>query len=330
MRSAKLNPLLGLLALACLALPANVFADDDPHLTVMVWNVQRGANNFDQGPEKALRVIKESGADVVLLQESYDINGDRPKLGAWLAEQLGWSSYQGDSAHLCVLTKLDIEKTFYHHAWHGVGALLTDEAGRSFVAYSIWLDYRAYTPYALRDNPALTDDELLAHETEKSSRYKQIKALLAYIKEQGHLNLDVPLLVGGDFNCPSHLDWTEEAEQSRPFVRDLPLPVSKAVVKTGLIDAYREVHPDPIKEPGITWSPLYRINKQGKPETADRIDRLYIKQPADPTEPLLVPDKAMVLPEELEDNDIPQAQRLFPSDHSAVVIRLRWETKDKP
>ena len=36
------------------------------------------------------------------------------------------------------------------------------------------------------------------------------------------------------------------------------------------------------------------------------------------------PEKAAVLPKEPEDNDIPQAKRLFPSDHGAVVIRMKW------
>ena len=61
----------------------------DDVVKVLVWNAWRGGNEVDEGPEKILTVIRESQADVVLLQESYDINGDRPLLGAWLAEQLG-------------------------------------------------------------------------------------------------------------------------------------------------------------------------------------------------------------------------------------------------
>jgi len=312
---------------AFLISPGNAIGQEtDPeHLTVMVWNIQRGANNFDRGPEKALEIIKQSGADVVLLQESYDIDGPRPKLGAWLAEQLGWNAYQGESAHLCVLTRLEITETFYHHAWHGVGARLRDKQGREFVAYSIWLDYRSYTPYALRDNPTISDEALLLHESQHSSRLKQAEALLGFIKDKGHLELEVPLLVGGDFNCPSHLDWTEEAARSRRHVRALPLPVSKALMDAGMKDAYRAVFPDPVKHPGITWSPLYRIDDKGQPETQDRIDRLYLKPSVGVVKPALTPDKAAVLPLKLEDNDIAQAKRRFPSDHGAVVIRMKWE-----
>ena len=87
------------------------------------------------------------------MQESYDIDGERPKLGKWLSEQLDWNYHQGESPHLCVLTPLEMKTTFFHHQWHGLGAMLTDERGRSLLAWSIWLDYRAYITYELRDNP---------------------------------------------------------------------------------------------------------------------------------------------------------------------------------
>jgi hypothetical protein len=55
------------------------------HLRVMVWNVLHGANDVTDGAEKALKIIRDAKPDIVLLQESYDINDERPKLGAWLA-----------------------------------------------------------------------------------------------------------------------------------------------------------------------------------------------------------------------------------------------------
>ena len=128
----------------CFALASILQASDPPdQLRVMVWNVLRGGNSVQQGPEKALQVIREAEPDVVLLQESYDIEGDRTKLGAWLAGELGWRQFQGESAHLCVLTSYDIDATYFHHEWHGVGARLKDPLGRSFVAWSVWLDWRS-------------------------------------------------------------------------------------------------------------------------------------------------------------------------------------------
>ena len=78
----------------------------------------------------------------------------------------------------------------------------------------------------------------------------------------------------------------------------------------------------PIAAPGITWSPLYRGTPE-QPGTADRIDRAYLRNPADG--PGLRAVGAFTLPLVLEDASIPQAQREFPSDHAAVVIDLRWD-----
>jgi len=177
-------------------------------LRVLVWNIQRGANNFDRGPEKALALIRDLAPDVCLLQESYDIEDERSQLGIWIAEQIGMTAHQGDSPHLCILTRLEVLDTVMHEPWHLVGAKLRDERGRELLACSIWIDYRAYTPYALRDDPGATDEDLLLNETERSGRLNQTHSMLSFLDGAGWMDAAPPLLVGGDWNCPSHLDWT--------------------------------------------------------------------------------------------------------------------------
>lgn len=314
-------------------------AEPAGELRVMVWNVQRGSNNFDHGPEKILAWIRAAKPDLVLMQESYDVDGERPRLGPWLASELRWDHHQGDSTHLCILSPLVFEQTYFYEAWHGIGARLRDTRGRTLTAYSTWIDYRAYTPYALRDNPELTDDELLANETDASGRYDQTLALLDYLREAGHLgdpgarDGPIPLLVGGDWNCPSHLDWTDEAALVFRFRRALALPVSTAMHDAGFIDTFREAHPSPLATPGITWSPLYR-GTHDEPGTADRIDRLYAlpgtpdrsTAPEGETAPSrLRTVGAFTLPMVYEPAEIEQADRLFPSDHSALIVDLVWE-----
>ena len=300
-------------------------------LRVMVWNVLRGGNSVQQGPEKALQVIRDAAPDVVLLQESYDIEGDRPKLGAWLAGELGWRQFQGDSAHLCVLTPYEIASTCFHDEWHGVGAKLRDPLGRSFVAWSIWLDWRSFVGYELRDNPALSDTELLEAETTRSGRFNQAKALLEHLKTEGHLEESVPVLLGGDFNCPSHLDWTIDTQRVFERRRALDLPVSQLVLDAGFDDTFRKIHPNPVQHPGITWSPMYRgslSEAEGTPQSFERIDRLYLHQRNENLSSRLVPVAAHVLPVVWEDDDIPAEERIFPSDHGAVVIDFKWVSTD--
>ena len=59
-----------------------------------------------------------------------------------------------------------------------MGARLVDGEGRRLDVYSTWIDYRAYLPYALRDDPTLDDAALLRCETEGSGRFEQATALL--------------------------------------------------------------------------------------------------------------------------------------------------------
>ena len=297
-------------------------ATEDPDiLKVLVWNAWRGGNEVTEGPEKILKVIRDSEADVVLMQESYDINGERPLLGAWLAEQLGWNQYQGESPHLCVLTRCEIAETFDHEPWHGVGARLVHASGREFLAWSIWLDYRAYIPYVIRDNPQISDGDLLKSEFESSQRLPQAERLLARIEELGHLDSNLPLLVGGDWNTPSHLDWTRDTATVFKRRRDLDLPVSLLVESNDFRDVYRMLHPDPVHHPGITWSPMFRGTEE-KEQGFDRIDRLYLHDYCRDWK--LVPVSTTVYPEVWEDVEIAVPDRTFPSDHSAVLVEMKF------
>jgi endonuclease/exonuclease/phosphatase family metal-dependent hydrolase len=297
-------------------------------LRVLVWNVLHGGNDIEQGPDKALAIIKHLEPDIVLLQESYDIDGDRPLLGAWLASELGWHQHQAQSKHLCVLTPLEIEATFFHHQWHGVGARLRDTKGRELIAWSAWLDWRSFITYELRDNPSMSDVELMAAETKRSDRLLQARELVTHLRAAGQLEADVPLLVGGDWNCPSHLDWTVDTARIYKHRRALPLPVSLLMQSAGLTDTFREIYPNPVQHPGITWSPWNRAKGDdgtGAVQNFERIDRLYLKNPIKPTGGwTLRPVAGHVVPVVWEDNSIPLNMRAFPSDHGGVVIDLEW------
>ena len=297
-------------------------------LRIMVWNVLHGANDVTNGAEKTLKIIRKVNPDIVLLQESYDINGERPKLGEWLAGELGWNQHQAESTHLCVLTPLEIDATFLHHEWHGVGARLRDSAGRELLAWSTWIDYRSFVTYTLRDTPEINDEDLLAGERVGSNRQQQADAIISHLRDTGQLSADIPLLVGGDWNCPSHLDWTVDAARVYKRRRPLPLPVSIAMQSAGFTDTFRELYPNPVQRPGITWSPMYRTKGEGDEQVEqgfDRIDRLYLKNPLKHGTPWeLRPVTGHVLPLLWEDESIPIVEREFPSDHGALVIDLKW------
>jgi exonuclease III len=295
----------------------------DNALRVLVWNTEHGSNSYGpEGRNKVLELIKENQPDIVLWQESYKLEDDKLTLGHWVAQQLGWNAWQADSPHLCVVTPYEIIEQFKHKPWHGVGAKLRDPQGRSIIAWSIWIDWTESIRYAAYDKPGSSDAELLAFETRKSYRVPQTKDILARLQALGHLDLDIPVLLGGDWNCPSHLDWTAGTAEIFSWRRPLPLPVSKLLHESGFEDAYRTVHPDPAKEPGNTHSALMMKRDDGKYRPPERIDRLYVKNP--PAAAALKPIRAYTLPRDWDEVHLPRETSVFPSDHSAVVIDLEW------
>jgi hypothetical protein len=88
----------------------------------------------------------------------------------------------------------------------------------------------------------------------------------------------------GDFNAPSHADWTEAVAGARPFVEyPLDWPVSRAVMDAGFRDSFRDAHPDPLARPGLTWwARRQRIRdfNPGNGDPQDRIDFVWYAGPA--------------------------------------------------
>ena len=106
--------------------------------------------------------------------------------------------------------------------------------------------------------------------------------------DAGKANEKVVLV--GDFNEPSHLDWTRRFSSqgmdrwvTNPTETPLRFAVewsgSKALEDIGLSDAYRTVHTDEVAKPGNTWTPPYPTGTPGRQDyhnqVLDRIDRIY-------------------------------------------------------
>ncbi len=60
-----------------------------------------------------------------------------------------------------------------------------------------------------------------------------------------------PMVVMGDFNTPSHLDYIYETSHNH-CGWSFKWPATRILMKkAGMMDAFRELHPDPTKVPGI-------------------------------------------------------------------------------
>ena len=131
-----------------------------------------------------------------------------------------------------------------------------------------------------------------------NTRLRQIHEI---ITEWKGLNNTQHTIIAGDFNEPSHLDWTEAVVQAgkKPFA--VEFVVTKSIEEEGFIDAFRETYPNPMETPGNTWSPIYPSFPQ------DRIDFIFYQSK---NQKLTHRNTQIIGPEEYPK---------WPSDHRAVM-----------
>jgi exonuclease III len=126
---------------------------------------------------------------------------------------------------------------------------------------------------------------------------------------------DTPIFVSGDFNEPSVLDWTETAFRAGRCPIAVPWPTTAEVHDAGFVDAYRELHPDPIKSPGYTWTPI--TAEDDPKDRHDRIDLILVYRGRARV------SKVEIVGEKAERADI--VIKPYPSDHRGVVATIELD-----
>lgn len=111
----------------------------------------------------------------------------------------------------------------------------------------------------------------------ESGRTGQMAELLAVMATQIADSDNVPVLLIGDTNAPSHLDYVEGLREKNCGIAGFGWPTSVLPQQAGLIDSFRVAHPDPVSVGGTTWSPIFPLSEGDTdiPEPQDRIDFIY-------------------------------------------------------
>ncbi len=302
-------------------------------LRVLSYNIYWGGHQKDL--EETIEVIRKSGADLVGIQEN--VNREYEDQTPEIAKALGFSYVR--HAVLDALEEFGAKGNKLRARW-------TQQAGQSTLSRhpitaqspggsgiqvelpsleKVWmfnthLWHYPYAPYQLMNvgyyqgdsiDPDTPDAELqainsarIAHETEINKVLWDIKSILS----SGE-----PVFLTGDFNEPSHLDWTTESAQAGLHPLKVSFPTSKQVTEAGLKDAFRELFPDPVTVPGFTWPagtyPETPDSSVADPE--DRIDFIYF------TGEKVQVKNVQRLGETADTSDISFTN--YPSDHRAVL-----------
>jgi endonuclease/exonuclease/phosphatase family metal-dependent hydrolase len=296
--------------------PAASDAPPTMRLSVMSLNIFYGGDDFDlatsdwcpvandcpQALHRLARIVEKSGADIVGVQEP-ERNTRR------LADLLGW--YASPQAHVIsrfpILDPPDAD---------GLYTLVTPAKGHVVAVANVHLPSTPYGPYQVRKGWP-------RHEVLELERTLRLAALAPVLRELPNLaGTGIPVFLTGDFNSPSHLDWTPAVAASRvevPYA--VSWPASRALADAGFLDSYRDAHPDPVLDPGYTWSP-------GGPETRphdffDRIDWVLHAGPSTTVSSMLVGEQGN-----------PQVDLAFanpfPTDHRGVVSTFDVTPAESP
>jgi endonuclease/exonuclease/phosphatase family metal-dependent hydrolase len=168
--------------------------------------------------------------------------------------------------------------------------------GVRLVVCSAHLDYRNYAIYLPRGydgnsfkmidkdkdgKPDPVTDLAALHEMDRASRRDEaLKRFVRYANSKEIRRL--PIILAGDFNEASHLDWTREtAEHFSHNGVVIRWKNSLMLHRAGMKDAWREIYPNPLTHPGATWpSEAWKKGSTSwasKVDERDRIDFVYYR-----------------------------------------------------
>jgi endonuclease/exonuclease/phosphatase family metal-dependent hydrolase len=252
-------------------------------LDVLVYNIEYG------GDATTDAVMRSLDADIVGVLESYNRLPE-------IARKTGYPYY---NVGLQLLSKYPIHEP---SGADGLYALVEVQPGYAVAFFNTHLDYVAYGPRLLSSGMSVRD--VIASENEVRTSSMQI--LLPHLVETA--DAGYPTFLTGDFNQPSSLDYTSETVGTRDGVdRVVRWPVSEALLAIDFSDAFRDVHPDPVADPGLTHdNPDFRGGGSG-----DRIDYVYSGGPVETLDSQLVGETG--------DPDVDIGFEKWTSDHRAVL-----------
>lgn len=241
------------------------------NLTVLSYNLWHGGAWVNDYHDKQIRFLTSVGADIVGVQESQRGNVNR------LASALGW--YQLSYSDVGIISRYPIVETG-NQTSRGCSVHISLEGRQTdLIMWTTHLGYLDYGPYDFCFYNK-TKEETLQDEV-KSGRKPQIIEITSAMKAELANSAKVPVLLTGDFNAPSQLDYTNETAKLHCNAGEFLWPSSQYPIEAGLIDSYRNLHKDPLKDPGVTWSPVQKTTTEtgfeGKPEPMDRVDFVYYK-----------------------------------------------------
>lgn len=268
-------------------------------IKVMAWNIWHGGRHFGKevGVDRIIETIRETNSDIIGLIETYGS-------GAIIADGLGYHFYL-ISSNLSILSRFPITETiqaFKPFNFGGAKIRLTED--KELIYFDTWLHYLPDVKKNLYEGK-MTAADLVKEEA--NTRLAEVNQILIEIQPYLETSEQIPLIMGGDFNTDSHLDWTDRTKASH-LGYSIPWPVTISMENAQFTDSYREVFPDPLMMPGYSFWPYGRKADKEK-YIESRIDYIFYKGSKLKT---------------ISSKVLNYHPIMWPSDHAAVITSFRW------
>ncbi|MBJ6368168.1 endonuclease/exonuclease/phosphatase family protein [Snuella sedimenti] len=326
-------------------------------IKALQFNIWQEGTSVPNGMTYIRDVIAEVNPDIVCFSEVRNYNSDwTTKIVNDLAV-IGLTYNRGyANGDVSIISKHPITSSGTNLG--AVSLFDVDVNGQSIVVATAHLDYTYYATYLPRgyncggsapydgwdkigkgnQTPQpVTDIAIISDQNLGSQRDEQIAAFINHVSSETR-----PVILLGDFNEPSHLDWT--SGQAAMFDHHgvvMEWHTTKSLEDNGFVDAFRAVYPDEIANPGITWPSVATgvgsTSWTPEADERDRIDYIFYKGAnVSATSAAIVGPKASyvnnVSSTANTTNDTFEADQLpWPSDHKGVtaVINLSSGTSSK-
>lgn len=311
-------------------------------------NIWQEGTMVKGGYDALVNELVRTDADFVMLSEVRNYHNtrfcDRITASLKAKGKTYYSFYSYDSGLLSKYPLIDSATVFPEKGDHGsIYKLVADMNGREIAVYTAHLDYRNCAYYDVRGydgdswgrlEAPLTDVDSILRKNVASQRDDAIRLFLddaAKERAKGRL-----IFIGGDFNEPSHQDWTEATKDLADHHGVvIPWTVTTLLTEQGFRDAFRSFYPDPVKNPGYTYPAdcrdvdLKRLLWAPEADERERVDYIFYF----PAEGLTLSQVSLYgprgcvrrgvrTPEDTADTFV-EPLGIWPTDHKGIIAEFQ-------
>lgn len=323
------------------------YSNAQTELKVLQWNIWQEGTVVPGGYDAIVEEISRLNPDFVTFSEVRNYDGTRfcDRIVQSL-RQKGKTYYSFLSYDSGLLSKYPIKDSTTVYPLkddHGsIYRMLVSVGGQNIAVYTAHLDYLSDAYYNVRGYDGSTWKEIPKPETihevltvnDASFRDDAIREFVRFSRkdiDEGNI-----VILGGDFNEPSHLDWTRETKDLYDHNgMIIPWTVPLILDNSGFVDAYRAFYPNVLDYPGFTFPsdnekvPVNKLTWAPKSDERDRIDYIfyYPHRRLELKDAVIFGPKGSIMKsqrvKEISKDPFIEPLGTWPTDHKGVLVTFR-------